>query len=123
LTTEVYVLPPDYHRIAVRAEVIAAETADLANVKTGIENTLLDYFHPLRGGEDGLGWPFGGRIYYSRVIQRIFSVPGILSIEQLTIVLDDEDMPAYQDIPLPDNALVYSTHHEINMLYEFEVSQ
>jgi predicted phage baseplate assembly protein len=121
LTSELYVLPPDYHRIAVRAEVIAAETADLATVKTEIEKTLLDYFHPLKGGEDGMGWPFGGRIYYSRVSQRIFSVPGVLSIEQLTILKDGEELPAFQDISLQENALVYSTHHEINMLYEFEV--
>jgi predicted phage baseplate assembly protein len=120
LTTEVYVLPPEYHLVCVRADLIASDTADLAEVKTGVETSLLTYFHPLKGGEDGQGWPFGGRIFYSRVIQRVFSVRGVLSVEQLTILIDGETVPAYQDIPLPDNGLAYSTRHEINVMYEFE---
>jgi hypothetical protein len=123
LTTEVYVLPPEYHLVCVRADVITSDSADLAEVKTGIETSLLDYFHPLRGGEQNAGWPFGGRIYYSRVIQRVFSVPGVVSVERLTILLDGDEMPLYQDIPLPEHALVYSTRHEINVLYESEASQ
>jgi len=122
LTTEVYILPPEYHLVCIRADVIAQDTADLAEVKTGIETVLLSYFHPLTGGEDGQGWPFGGRIYYSRVIQRVFSVPGVLSVETLSILVDGEAVPAYQDIPLPENALVYSTLHEINVMYEFEAA-
>ena len=53
-----------------------------------IEQSLLDYFHPLKGGEDGLGWPFAGTIYYSRVNQRCFTVPGVASVTTLVIVLD-----------------------------------
>ena len=80
LTTELYVIKPTYQRVEIHADVIVDDNADLAEVKTGVEQTIKDYFHPLKGGEDGQGWPFGGTIYYSRVNQRVFTVPGVQSI-------------------------------------------
>src|SRR5262249_53282981 len=76
LPTELYVIKPSYQRVEIQAEVIVNDNADLAEVKKGAEQTIKDYFHPLKGGEEGLGWPFGGTIYYSRVNQRVFSVKG-----------------------------------------------
>ena len=90
LTTELYVIKPTYQQVEVQGEVIVNDNADLAEVNERIEKTLLDYFHPLKGGEDGLGWPFGGTIFYSRVYQRVFTVPGVQSIQRLVIVLDGE---------------------------------
>ena len=81
-------IKPTYQQVEVHAEVIVNDDADLAEVSDAIEKSLLDYFHPLKGGEDGLGWPFGGTIYYSRVYQRVFTVPGVQSIESLIIGLD-----------------------------------
>jgi predicted phage baseplate assembly protein len=75
LTTELYVVPPTYQQVSVSATVTAEDTADLAQVKQAIDAALLAYFHPLTGGEDGTGWPFGGSIYYSRVYGKM-SVPG-----------------------------------------------
>lgn len=120
LTTELYVAPPEYHLVCVRARVIVADSADLAEVKTAIERSLLDYFHPLKGGETDGGWPFGGRIFGSRVLRRVFATPGVSSVDELTIVYDGEETPQGQDIVVPPNALVYSTRHEIEVLYEFE---
>ena len=87
LTTELFVLKPAYQHIVVRGEVVVADDADLAVVAEAIDGTLVDYFHPLRGGEDGQGWPFGGTVRYSRVYQRVFAVPGVASIEQSSLRL------------------------------------
>jgi hypothetical protein len=78
---------------------------------------LVDYFHPLRGGEDGLGWPFGGTIYYSRVYQRVFRVPGVATIERLTIVVDGEEQPPCTDVPIARNGLLTSVDHAITVRY------
>ncbi len=119
LTTELYVIKPTYQQVQIQAEVIADDNADLAEVKVGIENALLNYFHPLIGGEDNQGWPFGGTIYYSRVYQRVFTVPGVQSIDQLIIVLDGVEQPACTNVSIANGALVYSTEHDIQVNYAF----
>lgn len=120
LTTELYVIKPSYQRVEIEAEIIVDDNADLAEVKKGVVQTLKDYFHPLKGGEDGLGWPFGGTIYYSRVNQRIFTIKGVESIRSMVIVLDGERAPECTDVTINEAALVYSTDPQIQVRYSFE---
>jgi predicted phage baseplate assembly protein len=119
LTTEVYVVKPIYQQVVVQAEVIVDDKSDLGEVKQSIETVLLDYFHPLKGGEDRQGWPFGGTIFYSRVYQHVFTVPGVQSITTLDVVLDGESYHGV-DVPLQDGALVYSMQHDIQVQYRFD---
>ena len=119
LTTELYVIKPTYQKVEVQVEVIANDNADLAEVHVGIENALLNYFHPLKGGEDNQGWPFGGTIYYSRVYQHVFTVPGVQSIDHLVIVLDGVEQPECTNVPISNGALVYSTEHNVQVNYAF----
>ncbi len=120
LTTELYVIGPSYQQVTVTAAVIVQDAVDLAEAKEAIEASLLTYFHPLHGGEDGLGWPFGGTIFYSRVYHRVFGVDGVQTIETLTINLDGEDAADCKDVPINDGGLLYSTEHIINVRYGFE---
>jgi predicted phage baseplate assembly protein len=117
LTTEVYVVAPTYQQVRVAVEVTARDGADLADVQRGIEASLLDYFHPLKGGEDGLGWPFGGTIYFSRVFHRVLAVPGVDVVDRLTISLDGDEAPECRDVPIRDGALVFSLSHDISVNY------
>lgn len=120
LTTEVYVVPPQYQRVEIRGEVVAADDADLAAVRDQIEQELLKYFHPLEGGEDGQGWPFGEPILYSRVYQRVFTVPGVRSIEQLVILLDDQESLECRNVDIEPAALLYSSQHAVRVRYRLE---
>jgi predicted phage baseplate assembly protein len=120
LTTEVHVIRPSYQQVRVDVEVIVHDNADLAQVKLALEQSLLDYFHPLKGGDDGQGWPFGGTILYSRVYQRIFTDRGVQSIRRLTIYLDGESARECQDVEIRRAALVYSMEHQVNVQYSFE---
>lgn len=121
LTTELYVTRPTYQRVEVRGSVIAENSADLAEVKEAIEASLLTYFHPLVGGENGQGWPFGGDIFFSQVYQRVLLVPGVQRIEQLVILVDDDEVPVCQDVTVPEGVLLYSTGHpEVQVSYAFE---
>jgi|HubBroStandDraft_6_1064221.scaffolds.fasta_scaffold20995_3 predicted phage baseplate assembly protein len=119
LTCELYVVPPTYQLVEIQASVIADNSADLAEVTTAITNTLLTYLHPLTGGSDGTGWPFGGTIYYSALFQQIFSTSGVSRVETMTIVLDGIAYPMCQDVPIKPGALVYSTEHQVQMNYDF----
>jgi len=119
LTTEVYVIPPTYMEVLVAVDAIAANTADAADLKLAIEDSLTTYFHPLHGGDDGLGWPFGGDIFFSKVYSRVLSVPGVLRVEKLLIRVDGEEAPECRDVPIPGIALLFSTAHEVQVNYAF----
>ncbi|GAF48244.1 putative baseplate assembly protein [Rhodococcus wratislaviensis] len=117
LTTELYVAPPTYQKVTVTADLVADDAADLAQVQHQVEQSLLDYFHPLRGGEDGLGWPFGGTIAFSRTFQRVFSVAGVTSVDRVVITVDGVAAPECRNVPLQPDALAYSTAHQVSVSY------
>lgn len=122
LATELFVLRPLYQLVQVNGDVVAADDADLAQLGVAIEQSLLDYFHPLKGGDKGDGWPFGGTIYYSKVYQRLLSIDGVDSITDLTIVLDGDEQAPCTDIPIQPHALLYSVQHAVIANYASEVS-
>lgn len=119
LTTEIVVAPPTYQRVEVAVDLIAVDNADLAVVTREVEQALVKYFHPLDGGENNEGWPFGGTIYFSRVYQRVFTVNGVRSIERLVITLDDEEARECANVPIRESALLYSTGHDVRAHYTF----
>lgn len=120
LTTELYVVAPTYQKVEIEAEVVAKNTADLAEVKEAIDRALLAYFHPLKGGEDGLGWPFGGNIFFSRVYQRVFSIGGVERIARLVIKVDGEEAPECKDVNVEEGILLFSTSHDVRVSYSFD---
>lgn len=117
LTTELYVLRPQYQLIEIKGQVIADDSADLAEVSQAINAALVRYFHPLTGGEDRSGWPFGGTIFYSRVYQQVFLVEGVASISSLTVVLDGTEHPGCTDVPIGRHGLLYSVSHGVDVSY------
>jgi predicted phage baseplate assembly protein len=120
LTTEVLVLKPRYQVVEVRGDVVVLDSADAARVHDDVVAALVTYFHPLRGGEDGQGWPFGGTIHYSRVYQRVFGVAGVASITRLAILVDGEEQPACTDVPIAPHGLLTSGEHAIGVGYGAE---
>ncbi|MEW5868201.1 MAG: putative baseplate assembly protein [Chloroflexota bacterium] len=122
LTTEVYVVPPHYHLVSIEANLIVRPEADLAEVKKAVEKKLATYFHPLLGGENGTGWPFGGDIFYSDVYRVLLQQDGVERIENngLYIWLDNERQAFCQDICIEAGALLYSTAHTIRVSYRMQ---
>jgi hypothetical protein len=119
LTAEVHVVPPDYRRVRIEGRVVVAPDADLAEVKGAIDNRLATYFHPLAGGEDGSGWPFGGTIYYSQVLRQILEIAGVLRADSASfaIWLDEQQGDPCADMPLPAGALTWSDGHGVAVSY------
>lgn len=46
---------------------------------------LYDFFHPLSGGPDGQGWPWGRDVYASEIYQILEGVEGVDHVESLTL--------------------------------------
>ena len=123
LTTEVFVVPPAYVRVDTQVQLTASPLSDLAVVVESAQQALVDYFHPLRGGDDKLGWPFGGTIFFSRVYQQLLSVPGVVRVDKLTIQVDGEPAADCTNVPIPPVTLLYSGEHEVVAGYDFAEDQ
>jgi hypothetical protein len=123
LTTELYVIPPSYVRVDTEVHLTVSPLADLADVTGAAQTALNDYFHPLRGGEDGLGWPFGGTIFFSRVYQRLLSVSGVARVDSVSITVDGETAPDCTNVPIPAATLLYSGTHQVITSYDLSEDQ
>ncbi len=104
--------------VSVEATIVAGDSADPGKVRQQVEAALSAYLHPLTGGDDGLGWPFGGAVRYSKVMQRVFDVAGVDSVPSLVLIVDGDRQPACRDVPIETiapHALVYAAAHQITV--------
>lgn len=85
VTTQLQVQGPQYHDIDVVLNVRTTDDAELKQVKNAIDARLQQYFHPLQGGPEGQGWPFGQDVYYSELLREIMLLPGIRRVVQLQL--------------------------------------
>lgn len=119
LTSEVHVVGPTYHLVSIEAEIVVNPADDLAVVKRAVEDRLTRYFDPLVGDEDGMGWPFGGDIFYSEVYRVVLQTPGVDRIlnNNLNIWLDNERQTFCRDVPIATGHLLYTEGHQISVSY------
>jgi len=119
LTSEVYVVRPTYHLVRIEADLVVSPSADLAEVMRGVTDALTKFFHPLVGGSDGTGWPFGGAIFFSEITRVVLQIPGVARIRdnQLLIWLDKERQLFCRDVSIGPGDLVYSKGHDIRVSY------
>lgn len=77
LTTRLHVASPRYLKVRVRvlAQVFADQVE--ASLRAKIEQKLRRFFHPLEGGADGLGWPFGRAVYISELCAELDGIDGV----------------------------------------------
>jgi predicted phage baseplate assembly protein len=108
LTSELYVAGPVYRTIQVQAPLVVSGSFDLATVKNAAQAALSTFFDPLKGGQDGTGWPFGGTVYYSDVYRVLLDVAGVLRIQnnQLLLLLDGETQTFCRDVPINPSELL-----------------
>ena len=126
LGTELFVVAPIYVSVGIAAQVVVTDDANPATVREAVEAVLAGYLHPLTGGDDGGGWPFGGAIRYSKLVQRVFSVPGVDSVPQLVLTVDDTERPECRDVPIASiapNALLQLTGMQIETLSILEAAE
>jgi predicted phage baseplate assembly protein len=117
LTTELYVTGPAYVDVALRLDVVAAEDADTPALTLAVEDALRAYLHPLTGGADGLGWSFGGTLFFGELYRRAL-LPGAARVPELVITLGGVEQPLCQDVAIPAGALVRLGDVSVAVRYE-----
>jgi hypothetical protein len=68
---------PRFVRVGVRLAVSPRNRAQGESVKELVVKELHRFFHPLSGGPDDRGWPFGRDVYLSEVYQVVARVEGV----------------------------------------------
>lgn len=77
LTTYVHVVGPRYVEVRVQITLTLKPDVLEAVVRREAVEGLRRYFHPLRGGADGRGWPFGRNVYVSEIYELLDKIPGV----------------------------------------------
>jgi len=96
---------PDYQRVAVEAWLVLDPDLERADVLSRASAGLVSYLHPVRGGVDGGGWPFGGPVRHVALVRLLLSVPGVRAVPRLSVIVDGVRVPPCADQPLRPYAL------------------
>ena len=107
------VIPPNYLPVGVSAQVTATQVDQSGSVKLAVVAALNQFFHPLYGGPDGRGWPFGRGVYLSDVATVVDGVAGVDHVTQLMLMLDE--IPAGESVSVSPNRLIAAGTMQIVM--------
>lgn len=113
--TRVEVVGPGYRDVAVRAKVRACTGINKADLGQKIAESVNNFLHPLRGGPDGSGWPFGRDVYRSEILQVIDQIPGVDHVLSLELIAEGCE-PQCGNVCLSATTLVAAGQHEIDVV-------
>lgn len=78
VTTEVHAVPPMYATLdQLTVQVVAKPGWTQPDLRDAIESAFVAWLHPLTGGDDGTGWPFGSPLEHAMLVAKLFQVTGI----------------------------------------------
>jgi hypothetical protein len=121
LTMRHHVVGPVYVPVTVTAHLFLHEDALESVVRTQALNAIRTFFHPIDGGPDGRGWPFGRDLYVSEVYELLDEVPGVNYVE--AVVLTTPEGAAREQRHPADNSLIGITlkaHELVNITVDEE---
>jgi predicted phage baseplate assembly protein len=99
------VIGPTYLPIGIAATIAARAFGDAGAVEERVQIALESCLHPLTGGPEGRGWPFGRDVFLSDVAAVVENVEGVDYSEELNLLLNDTPHGERIDVP-PDRIVV-----------------
>jgi hypothetical protein len=102
---QVGVAAPDYLPIGVETQVAPVDPSLGGPVAAAAIGALQAFFHPLTGGPEGEGWPFGRDVFLSDVARVLESVPGVDYVPTLELLLEGTPRGEVVEVP-PDRIVV-----------------
>jgi glutaredoxin len=83
-----------------------------AEVAARVEEKISTFLHPLEGGTDGKGWPFGQPLFASQLHSQIQMVPDVDYVETLSVSRtddgEDDETNGGQRLAIPETAILCS---------------
>jgi predicted phage baseplate assembly protein len=115
--TRAIVEPPVYRGITVVAKLRARPRVNPSRLQEEALAALYEYFHPITGGPDGTGWPFGRPINVGEVYSVLQALRGTEIVEDARLFgADPVTGQRGQQTPrleLEPHALVFSYEHQV----------
>jgi hypothetical protein len=85
VTTEVYVVPPQFLRLCdIVVTVVAKPGYTRAALQDLIGARLGKYLHVLTGGEKGTGFEFGGQVHIADLMAQVYRVEGVERVDSIS---------------------------------------
>jgi predicted phage baseplate assembly protein len=115
----VVVEPPSYQGVTVVAMLRARPWADPNRLQQTATDVLYAYLHPITGGLDGTGWPFGRPVHMGEIYALLQRLPGTELVEDVRLFaanpITGERGQASQRVEVAPNALVFSYQHQVRV--------
>lgn len=86
ISTVLNVQRPTFRELGVVVEMVVLQAAGSDRVKREIERRIRMFLHPLKGGKDGKGWPFGRPVYRVDLYHVIEDVPGVDFVDRVRLI-------------------------------------
>ena len=112
LSTVLNVQRPMYRELSVQVEIIVLQSAGSERVKREIERRMRWFLHPLRGGRDGKGWPFGRPVFRVDLYHVIEDVPGVDFVDKVRLI-DEETKQEVERFKVGQGELVHCVRVEM----------
>lgn len=116
----VTVEPPTYMGVTAVARLRAKPGVSPNRLRDDAVEALNRYFHPIGGGPDGDGWPFGRPVLAGEVYGVLQRLPGAELVEDARLfaadVIDGTRGEVTSRIDIEPNALVLSYSHQVHVV-------
>jgi predicted phage baseplate assembly protein len=120
LTTRLDIQQPQYVWVTVQTRIKTLPKAEPERVRYAVKAALYRFLHPVFGGPDGKGWPFGRILTIDKVYALIQTVPGVEYATELNLYpIDMNDTngqrlgKSSQVINVPTNGVIVSYFHNV----------
>ncbi|MDA8047024.1 MAG: putative baseplate assembly protein [Actinomycetota bacterium] len=117
--SRVLVEPPAYQGVTVVVMMRARPWADPGRLQRTATDALYAYLHPITGGMDGNGWPFGRPVHMGEIYALLQRLPGTELVEDVRLFaanpITGERGAAAQRVEVAPNALVFSYQHQVRV--------
>jgi hypothetical protein len=105
ITARIAVIGPTYLPIGVETVLSPLNRSDAGVVVERANQVLARFLHPLTGGPDGDGWPFGRDVYLSDVAAVLEGLDGVDYVPTINLLLNGTPRGERVDVP-PDRIVV-----------------
>jgi predicted phage baseplate assembly protein len=108
-----------YIPISIVARMRAKPRYDIRKLEQAALQALYDYFHPVHGGPDGTGWPFGRTVAPGEAYSILNRVAGVEAVEDVRLYpalpLENRREAQVPTISPGPNELVFSWDHQVQV--------
>ncbi|HTE56138.1 MAG TPA: putative baseplate assembly protein [Kofleriaceae bacterium] len=106
------VTKPTYVELSLKVALLRRTIGVSDRMRREIEERLRRHLHPLVGGRDGEGWPFGRAVLKTELIHLVEEVPGVEGVDSVDM-LDEQKGVHVEQIRLDPDELPHLIHVHI----------